>query len=111
MRIIFYLAAISTNKNSILVFEEPEAHAFPYYTKYLAERIAFDKDNQYFISTHNPYFLFPILEKIPKEEISIFITYWKDDHTVVKQMSEDDIKEVFEEGIDIFFNLERFLES
>ncbi|MHA1431833.1 MAG: hypothetical protein ACTSRV_15795 [Candidatus Freyarchaeota archaeon] len=52
----------------MLVFEEPEAHAFPYYTKFLAEKIALDTSNQYFISTHNPYFLLSILEKAPKDE-------------------------------------------
>ena len=48
-RIVFYLVVIETNKDSIIAFEEPESHAFPYYTKYLAERIALDKNNnQYF---------------------------------------------------------------
>ena len=66
-RIVFHLTAIHSNKNSILAFEEPEAHAFPHYTKYLAERVALDKnENQYFISTHNPYFLLSILEKTPR---------------------------------------------
>ena len=61
-RIIFYMAAILSNKDSVLIFEEPESHAFPYYTKYLAELIALDeRKNQYFMSTHNPYFLLPLL--------------------------------------------------
>jgi len=53
-RVIFYLVAIGSNRDSVLAFEEPEAHAFPYYTKLLAERIALDEGgNQFFISTHN----------------------------------------------------------
>lgn len=109
-RIIFYLTAIDSNKNSILIFEEPESHAFPYYTKILAERIAFDKNNQYFISTHNPYILFPIIEKANKEDIGIFITYFEDYQTKVKQLNEKEIQEVIDLNINIFFNIERFLE-
>lgn len=110
-RIVFYLTAINSNKNSILIFEEPEAHAFPYYTKYLAERIALDKNNnQYFISTHNPYLLLSILEKAKKEDIAIFITYFKNYQTKVKSLSEKELEEIMDLGIDIFFDIERFLE-
>ena len=61
---VFYMAAIESNRNATLVFEEPEAHAFPYYIKHLAECIALDENkNQYFIATHNPYLLTAIWEK------------------------------------------------
>jgi len=108
-RIIFYLTAIDSNRDSILIFEEPESHAFPYYTKFLAERIAFDKNNQYFISTHNPYFLLSVLEKAHKDELGVFITYFKDYQTRVKPLSEGELEEMMEQGIDIFFNIGRFL--
>jgi len=109
-RLVFYLTAIHSNKNSVLAFEEPEAHAFPYYTKYLAEIIALDKNkNQYFISTHNPYFLLSILEKTPKNEIAVFNTYLENYQTKVKALTEDQMKEVLDKGIDLFFDIERFL--
>jgi len=109
-RIIFYLAAIHSNKDAILAFEEPESHAFPYYTKYLAEIIALDKsNNQYFISTHNPYLLLSLLEKSPKDDVGIFITYFEDYQTKVKPLSEKDKEELMEMEIDIFFNIERLL--
>ncbi len=108
-RLIFYIAAITTNKQSILVFEEPESHAFPYYTKYLAEMIALDEnENQYFMSTHNPYFLLPLLEKSGKDDIAIFITYYEDYQTKVKPLNEADIQRLTE--IDVFSNIESFLE-
>lgn len=111
-RIVFYLTAIKSNKNSILIFEEPESHAFPYYTKFLAEKIALDEcNNQYFISTHNPYFLLSVLEKSPKDEIGIFVTYFKDYQTRVVALSEQDLVEVLDKGIDLFFNIERFVEG
>ena len=111
-RIIFHLIAIETNKDSVIVFEEPESLAFPYYTKYLAERIALDKrNNQYFIATHNPYLLLSILEKAPKDEVGIFVTYFEDYQTKVKPLGEVSKKEILDAEIDAFFNIERFLEE
>ena len=110
-RIIFYLVAVNSNSDSILVFEEPESHAFPYYTKFLAEKIALDKSNQYFVSTHNPYFLLSIIQKSPKEDLGIFITYFEDYQTRVRPLSEKDIEEIMDMGIDVFFNIERYLEE
>ncbi len=110
-RIVFYITAIESNKDSLLIFEEPESHAFPFYTKYLAEIIALDKSNQYFISTHNPYFLLSVLEKSPKNEIEIFATYFKNYQTKVVTLDEKELTEVLDMGIDLFFNIERFLEG
>ena len=110
-RLVFYMAALHTNSDSVLVFEEPEAHAFPYYTKYLAERIALDeRGNQYFISTHNPYFLLPILEKTLIDDIAVFITYYEDYRTKIMQLSPDDLPRIMDE-IDVFSNIDMFLEG
>ncbi len=110
-RIVFYLVAIETNKESVIILEEPEAHSFPFYTKYLAERIALDETNQFFMSTHNPYFLLSVLEKTPKNDIGIFITYFVDYQTKVKQLSERQMAEFFDLDASVFFNLDRFLEE
>ena len=110
-QLVFYMAALRTNSDSVLVFEEPEAHAFPYYTKYLAESIALDeRGNQYFISTHNPYFLLPVLEKTLTDDIAIFITYYEDYQTKIMQLPPDDLERIFDE-IDVFSNIETFLED
>ncbi|MBI4287183.1 MAG: AAA family ATPase [Chloroflexi bacterium] len=109
-RLVFYMAAIMSNKDSVLVFEEPEAHAFPYHTKYLAEVIGLDESrNQYFISTHNPYFLEPVLEKTPKDEIGIFITYFKDYETKVKMLTQKEMQKTMD--MDVFLNLDRFVKA
>jgi hypothetical protein len=105
------LLAIKTNKNYIIIFEEPEAHAFPYHTKFLAEQIAFDENNQYFISTHNPYFLLSVLEKTPKKDIAVFITYFEDYQTKVKALTQDELIEILDFGASAFFNIDRFLEE
>ena len=109
-RVVFYMAAILTNKQSVLAFEEPEAHAFPFHTKYLAEMIALDEnENQYFIATHNPYFLLPVLEKAPKADVAVFVTYYEDYQTKVRPLSPSEIEDSLE--IDIFSNLGHFLEK
>jgi len=108
-RIIFYMIAMESNKNSTLVFEEPESHAFPYYTKYLGERIAFDETNQYFIATHNPYLLLSILEKAHKNSVNVFVTYFRDYQTKVKCLTDEQISELMD--YDPFFNLHSFIEE
>jgi len=108
-RIIFYTVAIASNKDSVLVFEEPESNSFPYYTKYLGERIALDQTNQFFIATHNPYLLSAVIEKSHKEDVQIFITYFKDFQTRVKPLMPDQVVELME--ADPFFNLDHFIEE
>ena len=110
-RIIFYLTAILSNKNSVIAFEEPEAHAFPYYTRFLAEQIALDdRGNQYFISTHNPYFLLSIIEK-SRMDASVFITYLEEGETKVKQFTGKKLEKLLEYDVDVFFNLESLVEG
>jgi hypothetical protein len=108
-RIIFHVIAIESNKNSTLVFEEPEAHAFPYYTKYLGEKIALDSSNQYFIATHNPYLLLSILEKAKKNDVNVFITYFQDYQTKLKGLDGEQLSELMD--YDPFFNLNSFIEE
>ncbi|MBI2934514.1 MAG: AAA family ATPase [Chloroflexi bacterium] len=107
-RVIFFLGAILTNKDSVLVFEEPEAHAFPFYTKELAETIALDQqNNQYFLSTHNPYLLMPLMEKTPVDELSVFVVYFENFQTRVKTLTMNELREITE--IDVLSNIDRFI--
>lgn len=109
-RIAFYLAAIYSNKNCVISFEEPEAHAFPYYTKYLAERIAVDPNkNQYFIATHNPYFLVSLLEKTEKDDLSAFVTYLDHYQTKARELDDSQKQDILRMGSDVFFNLQKLL--
>ncbi|MEM1960074.1 MAG: AAA family ATPase [Candidatus Nitrosocaldus sp.] len=108
-RIIFYAAAILSNKNAVIVLEEPEAHIFPVFTKHIAELIAYDENNnQFFISTHNPYFLLTLVEKCKKEDINILVTYLdKNRTTCVKSLREEEIQQLLEYDYDLFFNVEK----
>lgn len=105
-RIIFHYAAIESNKESILLFEEPENHSFPPYIKHLADKIAADKKNQYFITTHSPYLLNTIIENV--EDISVFVTTFKNYETKAKKLSSKDLSELLDNGVDLFFNLKWF---
>jgi len=107
-RIVFMMLAIETNKNSTLILDEPESNTFPFYTKYVAERIAQDKSNQYFITTHNPYLLMNIIEKTPSKELNIYITKMKNYQTKAHLLSKADLKEVVRMQHDVFFNLDKF---
>lgn len=107
-RLAFYQAAIMCNRDSVLVFEEPESHSFPYHTKYLAEQIALSENgNQYFIATHNPYFLLPVLEKTKIEDVAVHIVYYADYQTKTQELASQDLSELAE--IDVFANLYRYL--
>jgi AAA15 family ATPase/GTPase len=106
-RIIFYMIAIESNRDSILIFEEPESNSFPYYTKFLGEKIAFDEINQYFIATHNPYLLLAILEKAKKDSVNVFVTYYADYETKVKLLDDEQVSELMK--FDPFFNLDAFI--
>ena len=89
--------AIESNKDSSLVFEEPEAHAFPYYTKHLGERLASDENkNQYFIATYNPYLLSAIWEKAKEGDVAVFATYYRNYETRVKPLTSEDMGWLFE---------------
>ena len=107
-RYIFHLAAILSNQNSALLFEEPETHSYAPYVYQLAQHILRDAgNNQFFITTHNPYFLLPILQET--RDVAVFVTWLEDHQTRVRRLSEAEIREVLDNGVDIFMNLDAFL--
>ena len=105
-RIIFYSAAIESHENSIILFEEPEVNSFPPFIEDLANKIL-ESDNQYFITTHSPY-LFTTLIESGFENVQLNIVGYKDFQTFVKQVNEDEIRELLNFGTDIFLNLDRY---
>jgi AAA15 family ATPase/GTPase len=109
-RLIFYKTAIASNKNSVLLFEEPEAHAFPPYIDTMMYDIIKAKTNQFFIVTHSPLVVNAFLEyKESREETSIYVFDYKNDQTTAKRLSNEEIELAYEYGNSLFFNLENLL--
>lgn len=109
--IIFYLAAIETNKDSVLLFEEPEVHSYPPYVKMLADRIILSEENQFFITTHSPYMLNSFINDLKDEELNVVLAYYEDYQTKIKILSKEELREMVGWGVDVFFNIDRFLET
>lgn len=107
-RIIFYKAAIVSNTKSILLFEEPEAHSFPPYMTHLTQEMIYRKDNQYFIATHSPFILNDLLEN-SREEISVFNTNYNRHQTEVRKLTETELTDVYQNGVDLFTNNESYI--
>lgn len=107
-RVIFYKAAISSNNNSVLLFEEPEAHTFPTYMAHLTQEMIYKKDNQFFIATHSPFILNDLLEN-SRDELAVFVVYYEDHETKVRKLSSDELNEVYQNGVDLFTNSESFI--
>lgn len=108
-RLIFYFAAIDSNKDAVLILEEPEVHSFPPYTKDLADRIVASTENQFFITTHSPYILQNLIEELDDNELNIFITYFENYETKIKCLSGEDLSRVADFNIDLFWNLRQFI--
>ncbi|TXJ28260.1 MAG: ATPase [Chitinophagaceae bacterium] len=106
-RIIFFKAAIASNNNSILLFEEPEAHSFPPYMSHITQEIIRKTDNQYFIATHSPYILNNLLEN-KRDELSVYMVDYKDKQTVINHLSDDTLHEILQYGVDLFTNSESY---
>ena len=110
-RVVFYNMAIESNKNKVLLLDEPDSNTFPFYTKYLGERIALDETNQFFITTHNPYLLLSLIEKSSTDNINVCVAQMRNYETVVTVLNKDQISKVLDLNSDLFFNLDILTES
>jgi hypothetical protein len=109
-RFFFYGAILLTCENATLVLDEPDVFAFPPYPKTLGEMIADDTSNQFFLTTHNPYFLAGIIGKTAADQLALFVCHRDDDGaTGARLLTPPDVSRVVEQGPDVFFNLDEFL--
>jgi len=111
-RLIFHKAAIATNENTILLFEEPEAHMFPPYISKFTSDISHDENkNQFFITTHSPFVLNDLMDNLKSDELAIYIVSYKKEagETLIHRMSEEDMHEAYQFGYDFFMNIDRFI--
>lgn len=105
---IFYKAAIATNDNSILLFENPEAHSFPFYLSHFTSDMIYKMNNQYFIATQSPFILNDLLE-IGRDELAVFVVDYKDHETKVRKLTSNELDEAYKNGVDLFTNNESFV--
>jgi AAA15 family ATPase/GTPase len=106
-RVIFYKTAIQSNENSVLIFEEPEAHSFPPYIVEFTQEVINSATNQFFMATHSPIIVNDFLENA-REDLSIFMVDFRDGQTVARALSRNEIEEVYQYGVDLFFNNEAY---
>ncbi len=90
-RIAFYLCAIGTNSDSIIVIEEPESSNSPYFTGMIGHEMAKDATNQMFISTYSHLLLKTILEAMPCEDIRIYYTTYAHYETCTTLIHPEDV--------------------
>jgi AAA15 family ATPase/GTPase len=111
-RLIFHKAAIASNSNSVLLFEEPEAHMFPPYISKLTGDIVSDENNkQYFITTHSPFVLNDLMEELKEDQLAIYIVSYKKDtgETLINRMNKEEMHEAYQFGYDFFLNMKNFI--
>ncbi|MEI6816675.1 MAG: AAA family ATPase [Bacteroidota bacterium] len=109
-RLIYHVAAIKSNTNSVLLFEEPESHSFPPYIQEFANKVIESTDNQFFITTHSPYILNTFLQdESIANDLNIVLTWFENFQTKARVLSQKEIEQIYGNGIDIFFNMDSFI--
>ena len=90
--------------------EEPEENLFPptqqILMKSLLNFVKLEKGNTLFISTHSPYILDILLER-EQYDFGLFYIRSSENGSIVKTATEADVQDMFEAGVDAFFNIER----
>ena len=110
-RLVFHIAALRTNSDSLVVLEDPECHPYSSHSEDLAQSIALDdRGNQFFVSTHSPQFLKSLLEKIPPGDVAVFKTNYYDYRTRVSQVPQHDLA-VLTHGADLLSSFGALLET
>lgn len=112
-RLIFYKAAIMSNENAALLFEEPEAHCFEPYILEFTNSVKYDKnDNQFFIVTHSDFIIQEFLrDEESKKDTNIYLVNNINGETKVKLLDKKKNKDVYEFGMNAFFNFETLWEN
>lgn len=84
-KLFFYLTAIESINNSVLLFEEPDILAYPPLTSVLVNKICSSYSNQFIITTHNPFFTQALNKEADPREISVFKLKMQEYQTVIDE--------------------------
>ncbi len=108
-----YTKYINTSHSEIFL-EEPEDNLFPptqcKLLNWLVDSIE-AHDDMLFIATHSPYVLNQLIKIAPKD-LNVLFTYQNEgpERTYsVRQLSEAEVREIYGNGIDMFFNFELYV--
>ena len=107
-RIVFYKAAILSNKETILLFEEPEAHCYePYMIDFVNDILNSGNDNQYFIVTHSDFILQEFLrDEENRHRTNIYIVKNEPNQGTKVKLIDKENKDVYNYGMNVFFNFD-----
>lgn len=112
-RIVFYKAAILSNKESILLFEEPEAHCYePYMIDFVKDILYCGNDNQYFIVTHSDFILQEFLrDEENRQRTNIYMVKNEPNQGTKVKLINKENKDVYNYGMNVFFNFDSLWEE
>lgn len=112
-RLIFYKAAIMSNQDSVLLFEEPEAHCFePYILEFTNEVKFNENNNQFFMVTHSDFIIQEFLrDEESRNNLQIYLVNNVDGKTEVKKLDAEKNDDVYEYGMNVFFNFDSLWEN
>lgn len=101
-------------KHNDIFLEEPEQNLFPptqaVVMNQLLSYIQKVPEHSMFIATHSPYIVTTLLEQKEIENVSLFLTAKNTDGRFkIKTASEKDRQEIYDYGVDVFFNLESYV--
>jgi len=101
---------LSRIHHSEVFLEEPEENLFPptqqILMRTLLNQIKRQEGNTLFVSTHSPYILDILLER-ETYDFGLFYIRTSENGSIVKTATEADVQDMFEAGVDAFFNIER----
>jgi hypothetical protein len=63
--------------------------------------------NQFFLTTHNPYLLLPLMKEM--DDVAIFTTWFENYETHARRLTEQELQEIADYGIDLFYNIDHFI--
>ena len=93
-----------------IFLEEPEQNLFPptqgLLINHLMELTEDHRHHRLFIATHSPYILGKMLERTDYDFGLFYIQPSNDGMSEVREATEQDIQEIYEDGVDAFFNIE-----
>lgn len=104
------LRNISRIDHCEVFLEEPEENLFPptqqILMKTLLKMVKSDNGNLLFLSTHSPYILDVLLER-EKYDFGLFYIQSSEKGSFARTATEEEVQDMFEAGVDAFFNIER----